>query len=349
MKNLKLFTLFFSFLFSLSAFATKPIVNSIFDELTFENVVNVTIEVDYEALTADKRNETKHPAIFSYENQNGELQSWAIKTKLRGKFRRMKCNETPPLKLYFDKDALKEAGLAKFDDLKLVNYCEEDLTMAKEALVKEYLAYKMYNQITDESFRVQIIKVTYKDIKTKKKTKRFAFLIEDTAQLRARIGAKKIDTSNGFSVNLFSASQTQTMALFQYMIGNSDWKLEREKNTKIIEKDGQLLSIPYDFDFSGLVSASYASLNGTYNLTSLKDRVYLGKLEGIEATIELFETKKEAIIEVVKDCKMITSVTKKEMIEYINSFYENLNPDTLLNEMPSVENTTITSVKAVEK
>ncbi|MCB9349767.1 MAG: hypothetical protein H6573_19980 [Lewinellaceae bacterium] len=65
-------------------------------------------------------------ATLSFLDKQGNRQEWPLDISLRGKFRRMHCKDMPPLRLDFSKKDLEEAGLAQFDDLKLVNYCMGD-------------------------------------------------------------------------------------------------------------------------------------------------------------------------------------------------------------------------------
>lgn len=316
---------------------------SIFDVLGYKEVVKVEIETDLTSITTDRRNEEKQAARFTYENAAGEQEQWNIKLKLRGKLRRKICSPIPPLKLYFDKDDLKAAGLAKYDDLKLVNYCGDNKEEAKELLIKEYLAYKMYNELTDQSFRVQLLKITYRDTETNHKIKQWGFLIEDTAQLRARIGAKKYDVAveKGGEIPL-ARRQAQLVAVFEYMIGNTDWRTDFEKNVKFMSYKDQVLAIPYDFDYSGLVDPPYATPDVNYGLTSLQERAYLGTVEDIDSIrpiLAYFKKQKEAIVNVVLNERHLFSDAKDEMLAYIESFYADLSQETLLSDVRTISYT----------
>ncbi|MEL6942038.1 MAG: hypothetical protein AAFO82_05165, partial [Bacteroidota bacterium] len=258
MKKIKYISVLVALLINVVAYST-PENPSIFDQLDQEEILNATIELDIDALMGDWRDETKHRAVFSYEDENREKQYWNIKLQKRGKFRRMHCEGLSPLKMFFDKEHLEQKGLAKFNDMKVVNYCMEDREIARELLLKEYLAYKMYNELTEESFRVKLLKVNYKDTQSKRKIKQWVILIEDTAEMRKRIGAKKYKMVERLEDNNFDTSRMQLTALFQYMIGNADWNVVLEKNTKVIEKGGRVLAVPYDFDFSGLVNPPYGT------------------------------------------------------------------------------------------
>jgi len=310
------------------SFATPSnVTKSIFDELSYQEELEVTMEMDMNAVFGNRRNTDKHPTTFSYLDKNGNAQSWNIKVKLRGKYRRTRCEAMAPLKLNFKKDDLKAAGLAKFDDMKLVNHCVMNKKEAKELLVKEYLAYKIYNQISDKSFRVQFLKITYKDVVTGNEKIQWGFLIEDTAELRARINAKKVKVEYNLPRENFNEEELLTASLFQYMIGNSDWSTGRVHNVKLVQSNSKLIIIPYDFDFSGLVKASYVKLDSELGLTSKTDRIYLGFEEDIiqtPETLEIFYNKKEIIIKTIKDCKMTSAKNRREMTRYINSFYDNI-------------------------
>ena len=308
-----------------SSYATSTIKeSSIFDELSYQEELEVTLEMDMNAVFGNRRNDDKHPTTFSYLDKNGIQKSWNINVKLRGKFRRIKCEAMAPLKLNFKKDDLKAAGLAKFDDMKLVNHCVADKQEAKEFLVKEYLAYKIYNQLSEESFRVQFLKITYKDSKTGSEKIQWGFLIEDTAEMRARINAEKIEKIYNTPRDSYNEKELLTASLFQYMIGNADWSHGKIHNVKLVKKNSKITIVPYDFDFSGLVKASYTRINTELGMTSTVDRIYLGfETDVIQTpeTLELFYNKKNSIVKTIKNCKLLPARDRRGMIRYINNFY----------------------------
>jgi hypothetical protein len=296
---------------------------SIFDQMNYTEVLDITIITNLQAI-ADKHSEVKHPATLSFVDAGGVLQQWEVKLSARGKFRRMRCTEIPPLKINFDKDELREAGLTKFDDLKLVNECLEDGEAARETLLKEYLAYQLYHEITPESFRVQFLNITYTDVHTGESIVRAGFIIEDAAQLSDRIGAKKVEQERGFRAAQFNATQFQRMALFQYWIGNSDWSAIFGRNIKVLEKDGQLIAIPYDFDFAGMVDAPYATPNSNYGLTSVQQRAYIGfetEVKAMEESIQQLVSMRAALKKVVKNQKLLSRASRREVWKYLVTYF----------------------------
>lgn len=306
---------------------TSQIKSGIFDVLNFQEVVEVNLEMDVNGIISNRRNTEKHPATLSFTDVNGTEQIWNIKVNLRGKFRRTKCAEMPPLKLNFKKADLKAKGLGKFDDLKLVTHCVEDEEEAKTLILKEYLAYKLFNEISDESFRVQLLKINYVDLETKEQKQHFGILIEDTAQMRNRIAAEKIEPRVNLSADKFYTKSLKKVALFQYMIGNFDWDVRAIRNIKIVKRGDKLLAIPYDFDFSFFVDAPYASTGSDFQITSKTDRIYLGfeeDLKDMEEVKLFFISKKRDLYQTIKDFKLLKMGTRKRMIKYLDSFYKSI-------------------------
>src|SRR5438067_1368660 len=106
-----------------------------------------------------------------------------IQVATRGQFRREEC-DTPPLMLNFKTNA--SSKLSRLKKMKLVCGCST--TSSDEQLIfKEFLTYKIYNQLTDMSFRVRLVKVNYEDAVNKSKTyTQFGFLIEDVDEMAKR-------------------------------------------------------------------------------------------------------------------------------------------------------------------
>lgn len=316
---------------SLTANVTSPqggdpqTKQSLFDQLQHQDILELSLEMDMVELMANRRNEDKIAAKMTFTDAFGVIQNWDAKVNVRGKYRRSRCAAMPPLKLDFSKKDLKAAGLSTFDDMKLVTHCAENEAEAKQLLLKEYLVYKLYNQITEESFRVQFLKITYIDSKTGEKNKNYGFFIEDTAELRARIQAKKWENPIGIAADSIDQEQLKRVAVFECMIGNVDWDYSRGHNVKVLNKNGKAIFIPYDFDFSGLVKAPYATLKTEIGQTSMDERFYLAypeDLAGIESTLALFRAHQEDLIQTVKSVKPLNLHSKRETIQYLDDFFE---------------------------
>lgn len=250
---------------------------SIFDLLVRpdqQKAVQMTVEVPLDSILAKTRNE--QDATISFLDANGQAQRWALTIGLRGKFRRQRC-DSPPLKFNFSKKDLAAAGLDKFDKYKLVAPCFAD--PGAEALVlKEYLAYKAYNMLTPNSFRVQLLRVTFRDTEGKRpKRTTLAFLIENTKEMAARLGGEELENAIGQPAEAFAPEAEAIHALFQYLVSNGDYNLPLARNVKVVKMpDGKLVPVGYDFDFTGWVGAPYASPTSEIGQRSIYERIYLG-------------------------------------------------------------------------
>ena len=322
----------FSYLKAYPGNLTDPVSEkSIFDLIHYQDILEIDIELNLNNLLSDRRSEDSFDATFSFYDLKGEKQFWNTKVEIRGKFRRIMCEEMPPLRLNFKKGDLKEAGLAKFDDLKMVTQCVDDPNEAKQLLLKEFLAYKIYNKITDVSFRVQLVKINFTDTETKESRLQYGFLIEDTAQLRNRLNADKHENIFGVTSDQLEASSYANMVLFQHMIGNADWSvIDISRNVKVVRKGDKLIPVPYDFDFSELVGAEYANtnLNNRMRLENVQALTEMASnMNVFEESIAVFNRQKREIIQLIKNNKLIKKADRKRIIELINLFYQDINMD----------------------
>ena len=315
---------FVSLTFGLNA-ANPGATKSIFDLMTYKEVMEVTIESDFENLKYDRRNEEYQVAKMTFKDETGTVQNWDAKVKIRGKFRRMNCSDIPPLKIKFKKSELEAAGLARFNDMKLVTQCIADKYLAQELVKKEYAAYRLYNEVTENSFRVQLLKITYVDSNTGEKRKEFGFFIEDTAQLTSRLNLGKCEECLGQPFESFDTDAIRLASVFQYMIGNSDWNIMHGRNIKIMHKGDKLIAIPYDFDFSGLVNAPYAVPSSAHGIPNVRARIYLGFEEdtaGLYNTLYSIYGNRIQLKSIIGDMKFLSREARSEMRDYLDEFFE---------------------------
>jgi len=310
---------------------------SIFDLMHYRDVLQVELETDVENLKNNRRFEGYQAASLSFKDANDQKRHWDLKVRIRGNFRRLNCSEMPPLKLNFKKSSLKEAGLAKFDDLKLVTHCVEDRQAAYDLLMREYLAYKMYNELTDNSFRVQLLRITYKDSNTGKKTRQWGFIIEDAAQFKARTNSTNCDSCINIGLQAFDAENAKLVGIYQYLIGNSDWDIHIGRNVKFYIQNGKAIAVPYDFDFSGLVNAPYALANPNYEIKFVRDRIYLGfeqLLGQMHATLFYIDGKRKDLLNVVNRSKQLHPDSKDDVTNYLVSYLDRLEDIQVAKRLP---------------
>jgi len=300
---------------------------SIFSFLKSNAIGEAQLEMNFDSLFSNKNSDINIPATFRFKNGKKQTTEITTKVNVRGRYRRRIC-EFPPLKLRFDKSELQDLGLNKHAGYKLVTHCSDDLASA-EYLLREYVAYEMYQTLTPYSLRAHLIKLTYVDEVSGKKTTNYAILVEDTDEMAERLDGEVCDECYGLTPESFDADNLHLQALFQYMIGNTDWSLEMNKNVKLVRLNGNGLHVivPYDFDFSGFVNAPYAVPDSKYSVRSVRERVWLGNNPDAEkwaTTKAVFQSGKKEMVQKIFRCKGLGSEAKVEMADYIDSFYASL-------------------------
>lgn len=265
----------------------------------------------------------KQEAHLTFVDNQGKEQSWDLDISIRGKFRRSRCSFAP-LKFNFSKKDLTAAGLDTFDKYKLVSACSESAS-AEELILKEYLAYRSYSLLTEASFRVQLLKITFQDSNGKHADRtETAFIIESTKEMAARLGGEEIDDALGLPAEAFNAKAEATHSLFQYLIGNGDWSMPLVRNVKFVKMpDGLITPVGYDFDFSGWVGAPYASPVSEVGQTSIYERVYLGYTQSdalMRETSQNFREHRKEIISLVNRSPL-EELNREVLWRFVSRFF----------------------------
>lgn len=214
------------------------------------------------------------------------------------------------------------------NNLKLVVHCVDN-EAGDEYVLREYLAYKLYQIISPkESYRVQLLRVKYKDVKKKQQSfTHYGILLEDEDELAERLGSKVCEDCYNTPTEKFQPDNLNTNDLFEYMIGNTDWSTMLSRNVKLFqrEQDGKFLVVPYDFDFSGFVSAAYSSVDtAAMKIKNVRERVFLGyakEANELKSTLEQFQAKEKELKEAVRKFKYITPESRVYLLDYLDSFF----------------------------
>ncbi|HET7002328.1 MAG TPA: hypothetical protein VFI33_13495, partial [Puia sp.] len=182
-----------------------------------------------------------------------------ILVEKRGHFRSDFCY-VPPVKLIFNyRDSAK---LYSLKSMKLVSECKVSQDHA-QFLFKEYLAYKIYNLLCTKSFQVRLLNIKWEDTvgKKQKTINEYGFLLEDLKDVAARNNCTEWKR-NKLNTEQTDRRQMTMVAIFEYMIGNTDWAVTVDHNTRLILSKDDTMSkpfvVPYDFDYSGLVNTYYS-------------------------------------------------------------------------------------------
>lgn len=321
-----LLAVFFVSLTSTSLKATPD--RSLFDLLPDTNApIPVQIMVNLTNLKDSRWEELEEKGVLSFHGKDGQYQQWRFKAELRGKYRRKHC-DFPPLKLDFSKKDLQLRNLLPFDDLKVVTHCIDDPTGSTNVL-REYLAYKLYQEVTPYSYRVRLLEIEYVDTGAGNHSfTQLGFFIEDTDAMAHRLGLEIRDTFNLPGTAVAQDNEIDH-ALFQYLIGNGDYKLNISRNMKIgwSAKEQKFILVPYDFDFSGLVDAEYAVPQASHQIANVRERVYLGHPHPdalMNRAFERFRSLRPAFEQVIEQASWLPRSSQRYASSYLDSFYKEI-------------------------
>lgn len=295
-----------------------------------DDVLEITLNGDVSGLMKDRGEEPQyHPFKLSYKDSNGaSVVEVPIEVKARGHFRKLKKNcNYPPLLLNFSTETSSNSLFKCQDKIKLVTPCRDE-----KYVVREYLVYKMYNVITPKSFKARLVKFDFvsNDAKAKDIEPLYGILIEEEDQMVKRNNLISIETQ------LVRPQQTQgddflNMAVFEYLIGNTDWSVQYRQNVKLIARDSLSIpiTVPYDFDHAGIVGAPYALPAPELLLSSTRERRYRGycvnDMKQFDGVLSKYSQLKDELYKVYTENTLLEESYRKSTVKFLDDFYKTIN------------------------
>lgn len=293
-----------------------------------DEVITITLKGNIRKVISDRSVEAKyHPLVLSIEEEKGKMIDIPVSARTRGHFRKLKQNcFYPPLLLKFEQKKKELPLLLRQQSrLKLVMPCGDD-----EYIIREWMVYRLYNLVTEKSFRARLVTVKLEDSHTKKKPAPFyGILLEEENQLAKRHQSKSIERK--LSPQQVAREPFLAMALFQYLAGNTDWSVQYMQNIKLLAADSlaEATAVPYDFDHCGLVNSPYALPAEELRLASVRERRFRGfcvqDIAAYDHVISHFNRIRESIYKLYKDCPLLSASYVKSTLRYLHEFYDIMN------------------------
>jgi len=301
-------------------------------EITLAGPLSTAIE------DTEKRNEYR----FALEVAGSAID---VDVRVRGVSRVRVC-KFPPLRFHFSGSDAADTVFASQKKLKLVTHCKGSADYEQNVL-EEYAAYRIFNVLSDVSFRTRLARIRYVDTDDPGSPElvRHGFFIESDRALADRNGGSIIDTRR-VTKNYLDEAQTALAFVFQYLIGNTDWSLVRAidddtccHNGLLVDIEEQHFYVPYDFDLAGLVNARYAKADPSLRIRRVTQRRYRGYCMRGEALREGLRTvlgHHDAIIGVIKNLPQLSEKGIESRARYLEGFFEAAaNEDKLLRRFES--------------
>jgi hypothetical protein len=309
-------------------------VSSVFQSISFaqgglfksEEPLAIEVSFSIKQLRAETNDSTFIDSKMIYEVSPGQTDTLDIDIRTRGNFRLDNCFY-PPMRLKMKKDVAGNTLFKGNRSLKLVLPCSKSKT-ADNYLGKEYLSYKLYEEVTNYYFRTRLVRVKFTNTDDKKGeiVELLGFFIEDDDEVAERFDGAILDGKK-IIPTLMEDTATVRHDFFQMMIGNTDWSGLYQHNQKVM-KIGEKIIIPlaYDFDMTGLVNPPYAQVNTAVGIEKVTDRVYRGfcRDPALMQTIRAeFLAKQETIFKTVDQYKQYYSEADLKTVNaFLKEFFD---------------------------
>ena len=289
-----------------------------------------TLDTDLRRLLRDRGTDRKeHGATLRYVAESGDTVSLPVDLRTRGIFRLKQC-AFPPLRLDLPASRVKGTTFAGQDKMKLVTHCRASQSPYEQNTLQEYALYRIFNVLTDRSLRARLAHVTYRDTTGHDAPlTRYGILLENEAQMARRLGTT-IVTSTKVHDLLIEPEDGVLVAVFQYLIGNTDWSTWGLHNIAILKDTtalGSLYAIPYDFDFAGVIFAPYAVPAPQLAIKTVRERQYRGFCQPdslVLSVLARFRAAKDSIYALYRSVPDLSERNVKQALDYFDAFYRTI-------------------------
>lgn len=295
--------------------------------------LKVEITAPLSTLVRD-RSETEYlPGVFSFEEADGTLVELDVRVRARGNFRYRNC-DFPPITLNFRRSQVEGTLFEQQNKLKMVSHCKIT-RQYEQAVLREYLTYRLLNSVTDLSYRVRLLQVTYVDSDERRgRMVRNAFLIEHKNRLATRIGRTEQELE-GAEISTIQPDHLNIASMFQYLVGNVDFSPIAGSDKECCHNyslygngDEQMVAIPYDFDLAGIVNAPYLEADKERGVEQVGQSAYHGYCVNngyVENSISEFQKNRDALYALVADQTELEPSVRENVARYMSEFYEIIN------------------------
>jgi hypothetical protein len=299
-----------------------------------EKPLAIKLTYSTKEIKQDTNDSTYLNTDLSYQSADGVWNTIAVEIRARGNYRRAKC-DFPPLKLKIKKSTAKGTPFEGTKKLKMVLPCLK-LKNLNDDLIKEFLAYKVYELVTPYHFKTRMIRFYLTETKGKKSTnyEMLGFFVEDDKSFEKRFHGQELERFT--HPQLLDTLTSVQNAFFQYLIGNTDYSMVYRHNEKLFRINGSIVPVPYDFDMTGLVDPRYAVVSEVQNeklpIEDVTHRLYRGfkrDPDVFQQVREQYLDNKDDVFELLDDYQSFFSDPKEfdGAREFVLEFFEVLEND----------------------
>jgi hypothetical protein len=300
-----------------------------------DEVLSLTLKGPVETMSRDKG---AKPVAGVLKVGGAAPETLPVSLSVRGITRRKKEVCTfPPLRVEFTEKPGPSSIFKGQKHLKLVTQCQR-MADYQQYLLLEYTAYRLYRELTPESFNVRLAKIDYAGKDGLALSTRFGFFIEDIDDVAKRNGQERLKGVGRISASQLDAAAAARYAVFEYLISNLDWAMTAGPagadcchNARLLGADGVsrastgLIPVPYDFDYAGLVNARYAVPPDGIHVANVKVRLYRGFCahnEEAKAFLEQISIRRDSLMAILNETPQLEDKTHRNAAAYLGDFFD---------------------------
>ncbi len=289
-------------------------------------------------LRKNTNDSTYSNSMLYFNRQGAAWDSMPINLRARGNFRRDNCYYVP-LKMKLDHEKALGTEFEGNQKIKVVLPCLTNRD-ANDYILKEYMAYKLYEIISPYHFKTRLARIEFIEERgsREKRHNLKGILIEDIENVAARVNGKEMERL----VHPLQQEPVSSLhnSFFQFLIGNTDYSTKQQHNEKLLFINNSFVCIPYDFDMSGLVNAEYAFVANIQNMprkiTVVTERLYKGYQRDAAILEEVrrdYLRHKPEMIRAVASLKDLFNSPRQysEARDYVEGFFRILEDDKKFN------------------
>lgn len=202
-----------------------------------------------------------------------------VELRARGHYRRQRSNcDFPPLFVRGKNADIEGTELQGNPRLKLVTPCRPGIDEYRQYILMEYGVYQAYAMLHDIHPRTRLAEITYRDSADRVKPLTVqAFFMETDEEVSKEHDMSLRDETKGARFRDMNAPVLQSLSLFEVMMGGNDWSLGALHNIYLLQDTtGIYFPVAYDWDFSGIINARYATPSPVLPIKRVTERHYMG-------------------------------------------------------------------------
>jgi len=274
--------------------------------------------------------------VLTVTGDDGTKYVFNVRINTRNQTRLEHCH-FPPLTISFRTEEIEGTPFEGHEKLKMDTLCKRDSTY-ETYLNQEYLIYRAYNLLSEASFRVRYLSVTYRDTEVKRRLEtQPGYFIENSISVAKRNGMVRRRIAR-VRLDRYVPESLATYSLFMFMMGLMDWSVTDGPrggtcchNSAVIGPQKlrtKWLPVPYEFVQAGLIKAKYVEPHRVVRKgMQRRYRGFCATNDQLPATIDAFAAARQDI-EALFAPGLLDEEASQRSIEWLGSFYAILaNPE----------------------